>query len=63
MLLLISKVFILGQMLWETVGRSCSCEQGCTLTINEYGSKGANRPNSAGHNGTPATFNRQAAAN
>lgn len=57
------KFFLLRSHALETVGPSYSCEQGCTLTINERGSKGANRPNSAGHNGTPATLNHQAAAN
>lgn len=50
-------------MLWEAAVLSRSCVRGCALTINEGGSKGANRPNSVGHNGTPATLNHQAAAN
>lgn len=57
------KFFLLRSHALGDCGPSYSFDQGSTLTINECGSKRANRPNSAGHNGTPATLNHQAAAN
>lgn len=50
-------------MVGEAADLRHSCEHRRALTISEGGSEGANRPNTAGHDGTPVTCNHQAAAN
>lgn len=54
---------MVGFLVGETADLRHSCEHRHALTISEGGSEEANRPNTTGHNGTPATLDHQAAAN
>lgn len=47
---------MVGFLVGEVADLRHSCEHRRTLTINEGGRERANRPNTAGHDGTPATL-------
>lgn len=54
---------MVGFLVGEAADLRHSYEHRRAWTISEGGSEGANRPNTAGHDGTPVTLNHQAAAN